>query len=236
MNLGDGLLNMLKTNKLKNLFSVWLIALAVLMICPLTANSQIIRKKPPTVITQTKPVFKGTSVLRRRPDQDKPVQTWTPKSLSTAEKSAVLRDAMTANGTAAVNGDNFTVEKYAVLNGKTQFVENRAFLVLQGKVWLNPLANYFSVWEGELRIYVKPDKINGWYLLDCNVHGYGSTSFINFPFEITGPDGKTEKVSNSGDDHLQMFMISKNTEWQMFSIKRKGEYQLASCEVSTPEN
>lgn len=226
---------MRKNTQLKNLLSVWLIALTVFVICPVTANSQVVRKTPSTVIKQPKPVFMGTSILRKRPEQDKPEQKWTPKSLSTTEKTAVLREAMIANGV-AVNGNNFTAEKYAVLNGKTQFVENRAFLVVQGRVWLNSMADYFSIWEGELRVYIKPDKINGWYLLDCNVHGSGSTSFINFPYEITGPDGKTEKVSNFGDDHLQMFMIAKNTEWQMFSIKRKGEYQLASCEISMPGN
>lgn len=99
---------------------------------------------------------------------------------------------MTANGTAVA--DNFTVEKYAVLNVRTLFVENRAFIVFQGYVWLNPLAEHLSISEGELRIFVKPDKINGWYLLDCNVHGYGSTSFINPQYEITGPDGNTDKI------------------------------------------
>lgn len=218
---------------MKKLIYLWAFILPISIF--VQAYSQVVRKAPTTITKQTKTVFKGTNIVRKGTDTGLPEKKWAARSLTQAEKAAALKDVMTANGV-TVNTETLPVAKYAILNAQTFFVEDRAFMVALGRMDIWPSVPMMRIDEGELRVYIKPDRVNGWYLLDCNVSGYGSTSFVNPSYEITGPDGTKTTVSNHGDDHLQMFMISKNLDWQPFSIKRKGSFELSTCEVTTPGN
>lgn len=201
-------------------------------------DSQVVRKKPPT-ITKTPPVvppkskliFEGKSITPTGTTKVPLISELSTKTLTMEERKAALIDAMTASGI-TVNASNLPVAKYAVLNAKTMMVENRAAIVLDGRLSIFPTVPKIRLDEGFLRLFIKPEKIDSWYLIDCSVYGYGSNSFINYSYEITGPDGNKMTVSNRGEDHLQMFMVSKNLEWQQFLITRKGSFEISSCEIT----
>lgn len=210
----------------------------VLMGSPQIADSQVVRKKPPTV-TKTPPVvppkskliFEGKGIVPGGATNFPLTGESSRQPLTMEEKKAALIDAMKASGI-TVNANNFPVAKWAVLNAQTMLVENRAAFVFEGHLSIYPTVPKIRLDEGFLRLFLKPDKIDGWYLIDCSVFGFGSNSFINNPYEITGPDGNKMTVSNRGEDHLQMFMVSKNLEWQHFLITRKGSFEISSCEVT----
>ncbi len=209
----------------------------ILVLLPQVAESQIVRKTPP-IVTKTPPVvptkrliFEGRGVVPGGATNIPLTSDLSRKPITMEAKKAALMDAMIASSI-TVNANNIPVAKYAILNAQTMLVENRASFVIQGRVSIFPTVPKFRIDEGDLRIYLKPEKIDDWFLVDCSVFGYGSGSLINFPYEITGPDGNKMTFNNNGDDHLQMFMIAKSLEWQQFFIKRKGSYEVLSCEVT----
>lgn len=204
------------------------------------AESQIIRKKPPT-ITKTPPVaptkklvFEGKSVVPAGTENARLTSELSRKPLTLEEKKEALMNVMTASGI-AVSPNNFPVAKYAVLNARTPFVENKAHFYIYGTIGFDPADQYFRVSNGFVNIWLKPERINEIYMIDCDVFPY-QISGQNPPFLILGPDGGKTEITLSGNSHLQFFLLAKNTEWQIFYIDRKIRFDVGTCEITQAGN
>jgi hypothetical protein len=218
------------TARKNNRLAIVLVLLASLF---QTVNAQIIRSKTQTIKTQKKPVvFKGAGIRQKIPQAEQPGQERIVRSLTTAEKTAVLKEAMSA-GSVAVNNSNFSALPYAELSARSPYAADRGYLIFWGLLTVNPKIPSISFINGGLyegvEIVIKPDQPGKWYLIDCKVGGEGSA-----PFFITGPDGNKAEFSNFADGHLQSFLVSQNTDWQWFFIHRQSGWKFYSCEVTTP--
>jgi hypothetical protein len=242
--------NMSKNNlqkRIKNWLngnSLWLvlmIAFFIFGVMPQVADSQIVRKKPPTV-TKTPPIvptkkliFEGRSIVPAGATDVPLTSPLSQKTLTMEEKKAALIDVMKANGI-AVNPSNFPVAKYAVLTARTPYFENKAYFYISSvNAFIPERQNFMISSEGGLYVWLKPDRINGIYMIDCNVYSY-QISGKNAPYRIYGPDQSTTEITLFGNEHLQMFMISKNLEWQTFYITRSIHYDLGGCEITLAGN
>lgn len=236
----------IKLHENKPLVLVLLTGALLLGLCQ-TISAQIIRTNPQVKPTppqirptrQTKkniPIFKGTGASPTDPETNKFGQEQQiPRTLSFAEKSAALKEVMLAKGVLVKEGENFTVQTYVTLSSQTPFVTEKGNLSYYGEAWVDPLGLLFGepnslvIWSGFVRIYVKPDQVGRWYMLDCKVTGWQGK-----PFHLIGPDGNATEIAFPEDGHLQAFMVSQNTQWQKFTIKRDDAWRLVLCEVSTP--
>lgn len=230
-------------NKFKNRFRrppqpfwkiIFLAGSIFLGLCQLAA-AQIIRPSPtPQVSTSVKKktvVFKGMGITRSTPLSVRLSRQANPRSLSSAEKTAVLKEAMLASGV-AVRNENFTSQAYAVLSAQTPFAADRGYLVFWGKLTTNssaanPVIAFIDGGYDGIEIFIKPDQAGKWYLIDCKVSGEGTA-----PFYMAGPDGNTTEFSSFADGHLQSFLVSQNTNWQSFYIHRNTAWKFFSCEVT----
>ncbi len=205
------------------------------------ADSQIVRKKPPTVtkkppIVPTKRlIFEGRSIAPAGATTVPLTSQLSPKPLTIDEKKAALMDVMAASGI-AVNPSNFPVAKYAVLTARTPYVENKAYFYISSvNAFIPEHQNFMIASWGHLYVWLKPDRINGIYMIDCNVYSY-QISGKNAPYRIIGLDQSTTEITLVENEHIQMFMISKNLEWQTFYVTRSIHYDLGGCEITLAGN
>jgi hypothetical protein len=220
----------------KRLLPLIFVLLAIVLLLGLvqTTAAQIVRTRPTppvkTTVQKKTVVFKGMGVSQKRPLTAQLNLQKTPRSLSAAEKTAALKEAMSANGI-AVKDTNFTARPYAVLSAQTPYVADRGYLIYWGLLTANSSRPGISFIKGGydgLEIFIKPDRAGRWFMLDCKVSASGSV-----PLRVTGPDGNTTEFANFADGHLLTFMVSQNTEWQQFYIQRNDAWGLDSCEVTT---
>ncbi len=191
-------------------------------------SAQIIRSNQLPAV-QKIVVFKGTGIRHKRTIAEPSLARQTVKVLSRAERSALIRDVMLANG--AVANASSSAASYASLSASTPFVSNRAYLVSWGTVTTNPVTPGIAFHKGlddGLEVFIKPEAAGQWFMVECQVHGFGSAAFM-----IAGPDGSKTEIANAGGAaNLQLMMVSQDAQWQEFYIHRNSPWNLKACEIS----